>query len=98
MVGLAVCADAPAEAIAATERLNAHANPGNCEKKPAMFIMLSSKPLPPLLDRGRQRVLRRFDGPRISPAVRLAICGDLRFEIDNGHSRKNARAGTPLRG
>jgi hypothetical protein len=41
MVGSVVCADAPAEAIATTERLNAHANPGNCEKKPAIFMMLS---------------------------------------------------------
>src|SRR5271156_457059 len=67
MVGLVVCADAPAEAIAATERLKAHANPGNCENKPAIFMMLPSKPLPRLLDRGRQRALRRFDGPRILP-------------------------------
>src|SRR5271154_854238 len=67
MVGLVVWADAPAAAIAKTERLNAHASPGNCEKKPAIFMMLSSKPLPPPLERGRQRGLRRFDGPRILP-------------------------------
>ena len=94
MVGLVVCADAAAEAIAATERLSAPTNPGNCEKKPAIFIMLSPKPLPPPPDRGRQRVLRRFDGPRILPADQLATCGDLRFEIVGGHSRKKF-AGRP---
>jgi hypothetical protein len=95
MVGLVVCADAPAEAIAATERLNAHANPENCEKKPAIFMMLSSKRVP-LLDRERRRL--RFDGPRILPADQLAICGDIGFEIDDDDSRKNARGGNLLRG
>src|SRR5271163_4298868 len=73
MVGLAVCADAPAEAIAKTDRLNAHANPGNCEKKPAIVMMLSSKPLPPPLDRGRPR--NDLPLPRPDPLLQRLVEG-----------------------
>src|ERR1700677_1009642 len=82
--------------MAATERLNAHANAGQCEKKPAIFMMLSPKVLPPPLDRGRRRVPRRFGSSRILPADQLATRGDLWFEIAGGHSRKNARGARPL--